>query len=139
MVGYAMLSLSAVGSISSYINGKLVKYVGRLPLIIGGKSCTRGNSTDTLNEVFGDSILKQNILNPSGADPGGGAKGALAPPPKKKKLLPQIVRRGSRGAKRALPPPPGGQEGLGPPLQNPGSAYARIVFMLAFLFSHRAN
>ena len=51
-----------------------------------------------------------------------GGQGGLAPPPPHKKLLPLIVRRGSRGAKRALPPPLG-QEGLGPPLQNPGSAY----------------
>ena len=50
----------------------------------------------------------------------GGPRGPCPPPPPHQILLPQIVRRGPRGPC----PPPGGQEGLGPPLQNPGSAYA---------------
>ena len=54
------------------------------------------------------------------ADPGGGAKGALAPPPSPQNIAPP---NSEARAKRALAPPRGAKRALAPPLQNPGSAY----------------
>ena len=64
-------------------------------------------------------LLWYNYRESSGADPGGGAKGALAPPLPSKKSPPNNLRQHNSQARIQG----GGQGGLGPPLQNPGSAY----------------
>lgn len=40
MVGYCMIVMSAANSVSSYVNGRVQKYTGQLPLFLLGE-CPR--------------------------------------------------------------------------------------------------
>ena len=76
------------------------------------KHCSHNSGADPEGVVQGGTAgilayATKGLGGTSGADPGGGAKGALPPPPPPhNKLLPQIVRRGSRGGGPRGPCPP---------------------------------
>ena len=40
MVGYCMIAYGVCGGITSFMGGKLTKYIGRIPLIVAGKYYT---------------------------------------------------------------------------------------------------